>query len=302
MRFVAHLNLPKTIEAYYQETGRAGRDGEPANAWLAYGLQDIVQLRQWIDRSDGGEAYQKVQRQKLDALIGLCEMAACRRQALLGYFGETLPEPCGNCDNCLAPPEMIDGTVAAQKALSAAFRTGERFGVGYLADVLLGKQDPRIERNGHDRLSVFGIGDELNAAGWRRLFRQLITGGQLAVDSEGHGSLTLTEKARPVLRGEEKFLIRQSPKDLESKVRRKGRKELTIADADEPLYRELKALRLRLASEARVPPYVICHDRTLAELAQRRPTSIDQLTGIIGLGQVKIDRYGAALIEVVARF
>ncbi len=302
VRFVAHLNLPKTIEAYYQETGRAGRDGEPANAWLAYDLQDIVQLRQWIDQSEGGEAFQKVQRQKLDALIGLCEMASCRRQALLGYFGETLAEPCGNCDNCLAPPDIADQTVAAQKALSAAFRTGERFGVGYLVDVLLGKPDARIERNGHDRLSVFGIGGELDGAAWRRLFRQLVISGQLAVDAEGHGSLTLTNKARPLLRGEEKFLIRQSSRDLESRVRRKGRKELTIADGDEPLFRELKALRSRLAAEARVPPYVICHDRTLAELAQKRPVAIDDLTGITGLGQVKIERYGAALIEVIARF
>jgi len=305
VRFVAHLNLPKTIEAYYQETGRAGRDGEPANAWLAYDLQDIVQLRQWIDQSEGGEAFQKVQRQKLDALIGLCEMAACRRQALLGSFGETLAEPCGNCDNCdncLAPPDIADQTVAAQKALSAAYRTGERFGVGYLVDVLLGKPDARIERNGHDRLSVFGIGGELDGAAWRRLFRQLVISGQLAVDAEGHGSLTLTNKARPLLRGEEKFLIRQSSPDLESRVRRKGRKELTIADGDEPLFRELKALRSRLAAEARVPPYVICHDRTLAELAQKRPVAIDDLTGITGLGQVKIERYGAALIEVIARF
>ncbi len=301
VRFVAHLNLPKTIEAYYQETGRAGRDGEPANAWMAYGMQDIVQLRQWIDQSDGGEAYRKVQRQKLDALIGLCEAASCRRQALLGYFGEHLDEPCGNCDNCLAPPDMIDGTVAAQKALSAAFRTGERFGVGYLADVLLGKRDARIERNGHDRLSVFGIGGELDGAAWRRLFRQLVIGGQLTVDREGHGSLRLTEKARPLLRGEESFLIRQTAQDIESRVKRKGRIAPAVAEADEPLYRELKALRSRLAAEARVPPYVICHDRTLAELAQRRPASIDELSGITGLGQVKIERYGAALIDAVAR-
>ncbi len=301
VRFVAHLNLPKTIEAYYQETGRAGRDGEPADAWMAYGVQDIVQLRQWIDRSDGGDAFQKVQRQKLDALIGLCETASCRRQALLGYFGERLAEPCGNCDNCLAPPDIADQTVAAQKALSAAFRTGERFGVGYLVDVLLGKQDPRIERSGHDRLSVFGIGGELAAAAWRQLFRQLIIGGQLAVDPEGHGSLTLTDEARPLLRGEKRFLVRQSPTDVEGRVKRKRRRDPTIADGDEPLYRELKALRSRLAAEARVPPYVICHDRTLAELAQKRPASIAELNGITGLGQVKIERYGAALVEVVTR-
>ena len=302
VRFVAHLNLPKTIEAYYQETGRAGRDGEPANAWMAYGVQDIVQLRDWIDKSDGGEVYQRVQRQKLDALIGLCEMASCRRQTLLSYFGEILPEPCGNCDNCLAPPQMVDQTVAAQKALSAVYRTGERFGVGYLVDVLLGNDDARIARNRHDQLSVYGIGDELDAASWRRLFRQLIVGGQLAVDSEGHGSLLLTEKARPLLRGEETFLVRHSPKNADSKVRRKRRTELIVAEANEPLYRELKAARSQLAAEAGVPPYVICHDRTLIELAERRPSSTDGLTGITGLGQVKIERYGAALLEVISRF
>jgi len=301
VRFVAHLNLPKTIEAYYQETGRAGRDGEPANAWMAYSVQDIVQLRDWIDKSDGSEIFQKVQRQKLDALIGLCEMVTCRRQALLGYFGEDLPEPCGNCDNCIAPPHMVDQTVAAQKALSAVYRTGEQFGVGYLTDVLVGNPDPRIERNGHDRLSVYGIGGELDASSWRRLFRQLIIGGQLTVDADGHGSLMLTEKARPLLRGEEKFFVRHAPKNLDREVRRKPRK-VVVAPENELLFRELKTLRSQLASEANVPPYVICHDRTLVELAEKRPVTMDDLTRISGLGQVKIERYGAALLEVIAQF
>jgi len=302
VRFVAHLNLPKTIEAYYQETGRAGRDGEPANAWMAYSVHDIVQLRDWIEKSDGSEFFRKVQRQKLDALIGLCEMVTCRRQALLGYFGEDLPEPCGNCDNCIAPPLMVDQTIAAQKALSAVYRTGEQFGVGYLTDVLLGNPDPRIQNNGHDRLSVFGIGKELDASGWRRLFRQLIIGGQLAVDADGHGSLMLTEKARPLLRGEEKFFVRHSPKNVDYEVRRRPRKVVTVAPEDELLYRELKILRSQLAEAASVAPYVICHDRTLVELAEKRPATLDDLWGISGLGQVKIERYGAAFLEVIAQF
>ncbi|MGB3719781.1 MAG: RQC domain-containing protein, partial [Hyphomicrobiaceae bacterium] len=279
-----------------------GRDGEPANAWMAYSVHDIVQLRDWIEKSDGSEFFRKVQRQKLDALIGLCEMVTCRRQALLGYFGEDLPEPCGNCDNCIAPPLMVDQTIAAQKALSAVYRTGEQFGVGYLTDVLLGNPDPRIQNNGHDRLSVFGIGNELDASGWRRLFRQLIIGGQLAVDADGHGSLMLTEKARPLLRGEEKFFVRHSPKNVDYEVRRRPRKVVTVAPEDELLYRELKILRSQLAEAASVAPYVICHDRTLVELAEKRPATLDDLWGISGLGQVKIERYGAAFLEVIAQF
>ena len=212
VRFVAHLNLPKSIEAYYQETGRAGRDGEPANAWLAYGLQDVIQLRQWIAQSEGAEAFKQVQRQKLDALIGLCEMPGCRRQALLAYFGEARPEPCGNCDNCLKPPATSDGTVLAQKALSAVYRTGQRYGVGYLVDVLQGKADEREIRNGHDRLAVFGIGKDTDAAAWRALFRQLVAAGYLTGDQEGYGTLVLTDKARPLLRGEERFLMRIAPR------------------------------------------------------------------------------------------
>lgn len=301
VRFVAHLNLPKSIESYYQETGRAGRDGEPANAWMAYSLQDVAQQWQWIAQSDGGEAFQRVQRQKLDALIGLCEMATCRRQALLAYFDETGTEPCGNCDNCLAPPALIDGTVAAQKALSAVFRTGERFGVTYLADVLLGKKDARIAKNGHDRLSVYGIGQELDSSGWRGLFRQLVAGGCLMMDDEGHGTLSLTERARPLLKGEQPFLIRRLPQDADSRVRRKRSKSLTLSPADEALFQELKAMRLRLATEAHVPPFVIFHDRTLAEIAEKRPSTSDALGLITGLGVAKIARYGNAIIEVVKR-
>ncbi len=301
VRFVAHLNLPKSIEAYYQETGRAGRDGEAADAWLAYGLQDVIQQRQWIAQSEGADAFKQVQRQKLDALIGLSEMVGCRRQALLAYFGERDSRPCGNCDNCLSPPETIDGTVPAQKALSAVYRTGQRFGVGYLVDVLAGKADERIVRNGHDRLSVFGIGKDLDAAGWRALYRQLAAAGMLTGDDEGHGTLLLTDRARPLLRGEETFAMRR-PREAEAKrgkSKREGRAgtpRAPVSAADEALFQALRALRQRLAAEAKLPPYVIFHDATIAELAVKRPQSLDALADISGLGASKIKRYGAAIL------
>jgi ATP-dependent DNA helicase RecQ len=303
VRFVAHLNLPKSIEAYYQETGRAGRDGDPANAWLSYGLQDVIQLRQWIAQGDGAETFKQTQRQKLDALIGLCEMVGCRRQALLAYFGESRSEPCGNCDNCLSPPETSDGTVPAQKALSAVYRTGQRYGVGYLVDVLEGKADERVLRNGHDRLSVFGIGKDTDASAWRALFRQLAAAGYLTGDQEGYGTLLLTDKARPLLRGAERFMVRIAPqREKRAKGKREAKSASLVAPADQTLFAALKALRLRLATDAKLPPYVICHDRTLAELASKRPATKTDLHDITGLGASKIKRYGAAFLETIAGF
>jgi ATP-dependent DNA helicase RecQ len=307
VRFVAHMNLPKSIEAYYQETGRAGRDGEPADAWMAYGLQDLIQLRQWIAQSEGSEAFKHIQRQKLDALIGLAEMAGCRRQTLLAYFGERLAEPCGNCDNCLSPPATTDGTVLAQKALSTVYRTGQRFGVGYLVDILHGKADERAVRLGHDRLSVFGIGSDVDAQAWRSLYRQLAAAGILASDDEGHGTLQLTDKARPILRGEDRFLMRMAPKVEPKKGRRreersgKGGVPTTLPAADQALYQALKALRMELAKEAHLPPYVIFHDKTLVELAAKRPRTEKQLTDVLGLGASKIARFGAALLTTIAQ-
>lgn len=303
VRFVAHLNLPKSVEAYYQETGRAGRDGDPANAWLAYGIQDVVQLRQWIAQSDGSEAFKKVQRQKLDALIGLAELPGCRRQALLAYFGEKLAEPCGNCDNCLEPPQTIDGTILARKALSAVYRTGQTYGSGYVIDVLTGKAEERILRNGHDRLSVFGIGSDTTAATWKGLFRQLIARGYIASDDEGHGALYLTDISRPLLRDEERFSLRLEKSDTRKpKAKKQSSVALNVPQSDQPLFAALKALRLELATQSKLPPYVICHDRTLAELAEKRPVTADELHGITGFGDSKVRRYGEQVISVIQKF
>lgn len=302
VRFVAHLNLPRSLEAYYQETGRAGRDGEPANAWLAYGMQDIVQQKHWINASEGSELYKRTQSQKLDALVGLCEAVTCRRQRILAYFSETRAEPCGNCDNCLNPPNTADGTTLARMALSAVYRTDQRFGVGYLIDVLLGKENERAVCNHHDKLTVWGIGKDTDAAVWRSLFRQLVAAGFLVTDDEGHGTLSLTEEARPLLRGEETFRMRLAPpREKKSRTKRTSPASTAVSEADRELYEALRALRLRLATEAGLPPYVICHDKTLVELAGKRPASEDALHGITGLGARKIERYGKAFLEIIAQ-
>ena len=239
VRFVAHLSLPKSIEAYYQETGRAGRDGEPANAWMAYGLQDVITLRQMMQDTDANEQYKRVSHAKLEAMLGLCELSTCRRQALLAYFDEALEQPCGNCDTCLLPPDTWDGTEAAQKALSTVYRTGQRFGVSYLVDVLLGKEDERIRQNGHHQLSTYGIGTELNGVEWRTVFRQLIALGYLSADLQGHGTLQLTEKARPLLRGEEPLQLRKQRKPEKLSRQKAGRAETHLSAADDALFAKL---------------------------------------------------------------
>jgi ATP-dependent DNA helicase RecQ len=263
-------------------------------------LQDLMQLRQWIAQSDGSDAYKQAQRQKLGALIGLCELPSCRLQSLLAYFGERQAEPCGNCDNCISPPETIDGTVLAQKALSAVYRTGQRFGATYLIDVLMGRSNDRVVRAGHDKLPVFGIGKDADETAWKGVFRQLAAAGHLAGDDDGYGTLALTAAARPLLRGEERFLVRVATKETRSKSKRQSKSSIAVADADRPLFEALRALRLRLAAEAKLPPYIICTDVTLAELAAARPADVQALHGITGLGNSKIARYGAALLATIA--
>ncbi len=318
VRFVAHLDLPKSVEGYYQETGRAGRDGLPANAWLCYGLQDVVMLRKLVDCSDGDEMHRRRSSQQLDAMLGYCEVTACRRQRLLAHFGEILPDPCGNCDTCLWPPETYDATVVAQKVLSCVARTGQRFGAQHIIEVLRGGAAERVLRLGHDKLSTYGIGGELDPFGWRSVIRQLVAHGLLALDPEGYGGLRLTSLAGPVLRGETELRLRR---DLLVKAvssgggggagRKARRASLVLAsdfsDEVEPdaattaLFERLRALRLRLASEQSVPPYVIFHDKTLALMARRRPLSLEALLGISGVGQAKLEKYGEAfLVEIRA--
>jgi len=302
VRFVAHLNLPKSIEAYYQETGRAGRDGEPANAWMAYGLQDVIMLRQMTQDSDADEQYKRVVHQKLEAMLGLCELSTCRRQALLAYFDETLEEPCGNCDNCQIPPETWDATVAAQKALSTVYRTGQRFGVNYLVDVLEGKDDERIQRFGHDRLSTFGIGTEFSAVEWRGIFRQLIALGYLAVNAESHGALQLTAKCRSLLRGEETLQLRKQRKAAKSAREKKALKASALRSVDQPLFEALRELRLELAKAQEVPPYVIFHDTVLMTMARSRPSTLEEFATISGVGEQKLQRYGEDFLGVIKTY
>ncbi|MHB0889071.1 DNA helicase RecQ [Acidithiobacillus sp.] len=297
VRFVAHLNLPKSVEAYYQETGRAGRDGLAADAWMHYGLQDVIQLRQMITQSDADPARKALESQKLDAMLGLCESTGCRRQALLAYFGEQLAEPCGNCDNCLHPPATWDASTAAQKALSAIHRTGQRFGVQYLVDVLLGKDDPRIRGFGHDRLSVFGIGGELSANDWRAVFRHLLLRGLVDVDPEGHGGLRLTTAARPVLRGSEKLTLRRN--EAAPKRNREKGAAPAVAAGDAALWEALRQHRRQLSASQGVPPYVIFHDATLLEMLRRRPQSLAALATIPGVGERKLEAYGASFLQVL---
>jgi ATP-dependent DNA helicase RecQ len=303
VRFVAHLDIPKSMEGYYQETGRAGRDGLPANAWMTYGLGDVVSMQQMLDKGDASEERKQVERQKLDALLGFCESTSCRHQTLLRYFGEAHAGDCGQCDNCLEPVDTWDATQAAQMALSCVYRTGQRFGVVHLIDVLLGKPTPKVRQFSHENLSTFGIGKGLAQAQWSSVFRQLVAGGYLESDIEAFGGLKLTAAAKPVLKGASEVWLRR---DVEvatrksSKAERGSRAKAGYAEvSDDPLWLALKAKRMELAKEQGVPPYVIFHDSTLLEIHQQKPNSLAAMSRITGVGQAKLERYGDEFLQVL---
>lgn len=303
VRFVAHLDLPKSMEGYYQETGRAGRDGLPANAWMTYGLGDVVSMRQMLDSGDAPEERKRVERQKLDALLGFCESTACRHQTILRYFGEAHPGDCGQCDNCLTPVDTWDATQAAQMALSCIYRTGQRFGVVHLIDVLLGKKTEKIAQFNHHTLSTYGIGQALSQAQWSSVFRQLVAAGYAESDMAAYGGLKLTEAARPVLKGEQEVWLRRDAEPARRKTSKAERgasaREAYAGVSDDPLWQALKDKRLELAREQGVPPYVIFHDSTLLEILNRKPQTLDEMAGISGVGQAKLLRYGDAFLEVL---
>jgi ATP-dependent DNA helicase RecQ len=306
VRFVAHLDLPKSIEGYYQETGRAGRDGRPADAWMIYGLGDVVQQRRMIEMSEAGEEHKRIASAKLDALLGLCETAQCRRVRLLAYFGETIA-PCGNCDTCLEPPVTWDATLAAQQALSAIYRTGQRFGAVHVIDVLLGKETERVQRWDHQHLGVFGIGTDLDDSAWRDVFRQLVALGFVNVDHAAYGALRLTAASRPVLKGEQSVEMRRTaPRVRRSKKSRQASPlpaatSTSAADAagEAGRYALLKAWRLAEAQRQALPAYVILHDATLVEIARRVPRDLAALAEVPGIGARKLERYGPALLSLL---
>jgi ATP-dependent DNA helicase RecQ len=302
VRFVAHIDLPKSVEGYYQETGRAGRDGEPAVAWLAYGLQDVVQQRRMIEESPGDLAHRRRMAAHLDAMLALCETVHCRRQNLLQYFGQA-SEPCGNCDTCLDPPQTWDGTIAAQKLLSTVVRLkrerNQRFGAGHLIDILRGKRTPRVDQYGHDSISTWGIGDDLGEQQWRGVVRQLLAQGVLAVNDDGYGTLAITPASSEVLNGSRQVLLRHQAERV-SRTRAAKTGVETLPDAAHPLFEALRAWRTEQARAQGVPAYIVFGDATLRGVAASRPGTLEELAQISGVGEKKLETYGEEVLAVVA--
>jgi ATP-dependent DNA helicase RecQ len=302
VRFVAHLDLPKSIEGYYQETGRAGRDGGPADAWMAYGLQDVVQQRRMIDESEAGDTYKRIQTAKLDAMLGLCETLNCRRVRLLDYFGQS-SGPCGNCDICISPPVSFDGTVKMQKLLSSIYRVEQRFGAGHVIDVLRGVESDKVKQWRHDKLSTFGVGGDASEAEWRAIVRQAIALGLIEVDHDAYGALKLTDQARPVLRGEQKVQLREYQKPARQKrqaVKPKGYVETELSRTEQAIFEKLRWWRVETARKHNVPAYVIFHDATMREIAKAKPGSLSDLRNISGVGEKKLETYGEEIVAVIA--
>jgi ATP-dependent DNA helicase RecQ len=297
VRYVAHLDLPKTIESYYQETGRAGRDGEPADAWMIYGLQDVIKIRQMMEGSAGSEEHKRAEQHRLNAMLGLCEITTCRRQALLAYFGEDLAQPCGNCDCCLEPAQTWDGTEAARKALSVAYRTEQRFGVNHLIDVLRGAETDKIFQFDHHRLASHGIGQDLDNNQWRSVYRQLVARGHLSVDLERFGALKLEEACRPLLRGEETIQFRL---DVKKKPAKRQTKTPLAADVDVALWEALRECRREFAEDQGVPPYVIFHDTSLQQMCVDLPRDMNAFALVSGVGERKLEKYGPAFIRIIS--
>jgi len=296
VRFVAHLDLPKTIESYYQETGRAGRDGEPATAWMIYGLQDVIKLRQMLSESQGDELHKRAEQHRLNAMLGLCELTSCRRIALLHYFGETYPDACGNCDSCLEPAQTWDGTEASRMALSAVVRTGQRFGVNHLIDVLRGAENDKIWQFDHHHLPTYGVGKALDGNQWRSVFRQLVGRGYLSVDLDRFGALKLEEQCRALLKGEETIALRQ---DQVQKTARRQTKSALPDDINVGLWEALRECRRLLADEQGVPPYVIFHDSTLVAMCSSLPNSMEEFAALSGVGERKLAKYGAQFLQAI---
>lgn len=300
VRFVAHIDMPKSIEAYYQETGRGGRDGEPATAVLFYGMEDVIKLSQMVANSDGDEFFKRREQQKLNAMLGLCEMTNCRRQALLRYFGDEQNEPCGNCDNCILAPETWDASEAVQKALSCVYRSDQRFGASHVIDILRGADNEKVRQFSHQELSTYGIGKDLSNEAWKAVFRQLVVMGFLTIDHEGYGSLRLTESCRPLLKGERKISMRKE--SIKAKLAPRARANSDVAEADQPLWGALRNKRRVLAKEMGVPPYVIFSDATLKEMLLHRPLNDMEMLSINGVGDKKLERYGEEFLDILREF